>query len=320
MVTLRLVFFGTPRFAATALGRLLVSPHPIASVVTQPDRPRGRGQQVSFSPVKALALESGLPVLQPERLKSPEFRQALQDTRADLGVVAAYGRILPEATIQAFRLGMINIHSSILPKYRGAAPVHRAVMAGEPETGVSIMRVVRELDAGAVFAVARRPIGPDETSAEVEQALAALGADLCAEVIDEIAAGTAHETPQDDSAATYAHRLSKEEAALDWSRPAMELHNQIRGLHPWPHAETTLGGDRVLVLRSAVTGETPAASEPGTILRASGDDLVVATGAGALKLLQLQPEGRRAMTSREFLAGRRLAAGERFGPPRESAP
>lgn len=319
MVTLRLVFLGTPAFAATALQRLLRSPHPVVGVVTQPDRPRGRGQQLSFSPVKVLALEAGVPLMQPERLKTPEVQQALLDLNADLGVVAAYGKILPEAIIGACRLGMINIHASILPKYRGAAPVHRAVIAGEQETGVSIMRVVRELDAGAVFAVARRRIGPDETSQDVERALAEMGATLCAEVIDQIAEGTAHEGPQDDAAATYASRLTKEEGQLDWSQSAVELHNRIRGLHPWPHAQAYLGNERVLVLKSAVFDRPPEDRTPGEILKASGDDLVVATGSGALKLLQLQPEGRRAMSAREFLAGRRLSAGQRFsgaGEPR----
>lgn len=312
MVTLRLVFFGTPDFAATALQRLLHSRHPVVAVVTQPDRPRGRGQHLSFSPVKTLALEAGVPVLQPERLKTPESVGALAERHADLGVVAAYGKILPEAVIQAFRLGMINIHASLLPKYRGAAPVHRAVMAGERETGVSIMRVVRELDAGAVFATARRPIGPDETSQHVERGLADIGADLCVDVIEQIATGTAREVPQDDAAATYANRLTKEEGVLDWSRPARELHDQVRGLHPWPHAQTFLGTDRILVLKSAVVNQVTADAGPGQILKASGDDLIVAAGHGALKLLQLQPEGKRVMSAREFLAGRRAVAGQRF--------
>ncbi len=318
MVTLRLAFFGTPQFAATALRRLLDSPHPVVAVVTQPDRPRGRGQKLSFSPVKDLALERGLPVWQPERLKTPEFQQALHDVHADLGVVAAYGKILPESVINTPRLGMINIHGSILPKYRGAAPVHRAVIAGETETGVSIMRVVRELDAGAVFDVVRVPIGPDDTSADVEHRLASVGADLCATVIDAIAAGTARETPQDGAHATYAARLTKEEGRLDWSRPATELHNRIRGLHPWPHAHTSLGGQHLLVLKSAIVS-SPQHGVPGEILKASGDELTVATAHGALRLIEVQPEGRRPMSAREFLSGRRLAAGQRFDGPAERA-
>ncbi len=318
MVSLRLVFFGTPPFAATALRRLLRSPHPVVAVVTQPDRPRGRGQNVSFGAVKEAALEAGLPVLQPERLKTPEFQQALQDLHADLGVVAAYGKILPESVIATPRLGTINIHGSILPKYRGAAPVHRAIIAGETETGVSIMRVVRELDAGAVFDMVRVPIGSEDTSAEVERRLADVGAELCADVIDAIAAGTARATPQDDAEATYAPRLTKEEGRLDWSRPAAELHNRIRGLHPWPHAHAALGGQRLLILRSA---PAPAARRgaPGEILTATTEHLIVATGDGALRLLELQPEGRRAMSAREFLAGRRVGPGDRFEQVPESA-
>lgn len=310
-MTLRLVFFGTPSFAATALARLLRSPHHVVAVVTQPDRPRGRGQQVSFSPVKSLAIEAGIVVLQPERLKTPEFQPALAALHADLGVVAAYGKILPETVISACRLGMINIHASILPKYRGAAPVHRAVMAGDDETGVSIMRVVRELDAGAVFAVTRRPVGPNETSAEVERGLAELGAELCAGVIDEIANGTARERPQDDAAATYAPRLTKDEGRIEWERSAREIHNKIRGLHPWPHAYTYLGSERVLVLRSTLRSPFIEAA-PGEIVRASGDDFVVAASDGSLNLVELQPEGRRVMGAREFLAGRRVRPGQRF--------
>lgn len=319
MVTLRLVFFGTPSFAAVALRRLLRSPHPVVAVVTQPDRPRGRGHRVSFSPVKEAALAAGIQVLQPDRLKTPEFQAALDALGADLGVVAAYGRILPEAIIATPRLGMINIHGSILPRYRGAAPVHRAVIAGDTETGVSIMRVVKALDAGPVFAIARRPIGPDETSADVEDALAGIGADLCAAVIDDLAAGAARETPQDDSAATYAPRLEKEEGIVQWSRPAATLHNLIRGLHPWPLARSELDGRRVLLLRSRVEpGDVD--GEPGAIVRAAGGDLLVATGQGLLRLLELQPEGRRAMTAREFLAGHRLAPGARFAAPSTHAP
>lgn len=317
MVTLRLIFFGTPSFAATALRRLVRSRHPVVGVVTQPDRPRGRGQHVSFSPVKSLAIEGGIPILQPERLKTAEFQEALDGLKPDLGVVAAYGRILPEMVITTFRRGMINIHASILPKYRGAAPVHRAVIAGEHETGVSIMRVVRELDAGAVFALARRPIGPEETSLEVENGLAEIGAELCVEVIDQIAAGTAIEVPQNDAEATYARRLTRDDGQLEWSRPAWELHNRIRGLHPWPHARADIGGTRVLLLKAAAVPLSSASSVPGEILKAAGDELLVATGDGGLKLLQLQPEGRRAMTAREFLAGRPLAAGQRLESHRE---
>jgi methionyl-tRNA formyltransferase len=320
VVSLRIVFFGTPAFAVPALRALLSSSHTVAAVVTQPDRPRGRGHRLSFGPVKDTALAAGIPVLQPERLKSPEFRQALADLRSDLGIVAAYGKILPEVVLQGPRLGMINIHASILPKYRGAAPVHRAVMAGERETGVSIMRVIRELDAGGVFAVARRPIGEQETSVEVERALAETGAALCLQVVEDLAAGRAVEAPQNEAAATYAPRLTKEEGLIDWSRPARELHNRIRGLHPWPHAQAAFERHRVLLLRSAVASESPTGEPPGVIIGARGDDLLVSAGAGALRLLELQPEGRRAMSAREFMAGRQVRPGLRFTAIDEAGP
>jgi methionyl-tRNA formyltransferase len=314
MVKLRLVFLGTPEFAATALRHLLASSHEVAGVVTQPDRPRGRGQKPSFSSVKQLALQSGLPVLQPDRLKTDEFQSALRALDADLGVVAAYGRIIPDAMIGIPRLGMINIHGSILPRYRGAAPVHRAVIAGDVETGVSIMRVVRELDAGPVFAIERHPIGPEDTSADVERALASLGAELCVRVIDTIAAGTAIETAQDHSQATYAPRLTKEEAWLDWSRPASELHDRVRGLQPWPLARSVLNGQRLLLLASQVVA-LPEDAEPGVVIAAAHDDLLVGTGRDALRLVRVQPEGKRVMEAREFLAGRRIAPGARFEAP-----
>jgi methionyl-tRNA formyltransferase len=315
VVTVRVVFFGTPDFAVPSLRALLSSPHQVVGVVTQPDRPSGRGRRVRFSPVKELAVETGVPLLQPERLKTPEFLGALDEMSPDIGVVAAYGKILPEAVLQVARLGMINVHASILPKYRGAAPVHRAVMAGERETGVSIMRVVRELDAGPVFAVTRRRIAEDETSADVERALATLGAVLLTRVIDDIAAGRSSETPQDDREATYAPKVTRDDGILDWSLPAAALRDRVRGLHPWPHAQARIGGERVSILRGEVAANSGPDRTPGTILAAGGDDLIVATGAGTLRVLQLQPEGKRAMSAREFLAGRRVQPGDRLEGP-----
>jgi methionyl-tRNA formyltransferase len=316
---LRLVFFGTPAFAVPSLDALLqASPHTVVGVVTQPDRPRGRGHKLSDAPVKARAVEAGLPVLQPERMKDPVFLDALAAWGADLGVVAAYGRILTDAILATPRLGMINVHASLLPRYRGAAPVHRAVIAGDTITGVTIMRVVKALDAGGMFVKEQRPIGPDETSDEVERALAQIGARLLVAVVDHIARGIAVETPQNDAESTYAHRVTREDGAIDWSWPAARVHNLIRGLHPWPHAFSFVQGKRVIVRRSSlqandggqVRRDPP--SVPGTILEADGDRLVVATGDGALRILEIQAEGRRPMSAREFLAGHRLIAGERF--------
>jgi len=308
---LRIVFFGTPDFAVPALDALLASRHRLVAVVTQPDRPRGRGQKTSDAPVKARAVAAGLPVFQPERLKDREFTAALADLHAGLGVVVAYGRLLPESVLTAPRLGMINVHASLLPHYRGAAPVHRAVIAGEHETGVTIMRVIKELDAGPILATARRPVGPEETSEEVERDLARLGADLLVGVVDALAAGPVDETPQDAAAATYAPRITREDGQVDWTLPARRVHDLIRGLYPWPHASSYLDGDRLILLRSGVSPD-PAPAAPGTVVAADPNGLAVATGDGMLLLREVQPEGRRPMSIRDYLAGHPIAPGDRF--------
>jgi methionyl-tRNA formyltransferase len=372
---LAIVFFGTPAFAAPTLQALLHSRHRVVGVVSQPDRPRGRGQKPGIAPVKELALRAGLPVLQPERLKDPAFLEAFAALGADIGVVAAYGRIVPEVVINTPRLGLINVHGSLLPRYRGAAPIHRAVMAGDAETGITIMRIVKELDAGAMFAKAVRPIPLEATSGDMERELADVGAHLLVEVVDAIAAGTAQEEEQDAAQATYAPKITRDESAIDWTRSASAIHNQVRGLNPWPRASTTLDGARLIVIRTwpedarvsagteapaprstqaGSTGQAPhppglgsglqapdsgaatdvapglqsrrlAASqempgrwtlepgaEPGTVIDATGEAIRVATGDGVLRVLALQPEGKRAMTAREFLAGRPIPAGTRF--------
>ena len=306
------VFFGTPQFAVPTLRRLLDSTHSVAGVITQPDRPRGRGQKITHAPVKALALERGIPVYQPDRLKPAEVADTLRGWGADLGVVAAYGRIIPEHLLTIPRLGMINVHASLLPKYRGAAPVHRAVINGDGQTGVTIMRVVKELDAGGMFATVTRPIGPDETSDVVESALADMGAELLVTVVEQLGSGNAREEPQDDTQATYASRLTKEEGLIDWTRSASDLHNRVRGLYPWPHAYTFFKGTRLIVLRSVVADASASATSPGTILRATSEAIHVATGEGELAILEVQPEGRRAMRAHDFLLGHRLATGETF--------
>jgi methionyl-tRNA formyltransferase len=310
------VFFGTPRFAVPTLQQLFDSPHTVAGVVTQPDRPRGRGQRVTYAPVKTLALERGVPVFQPDRLKPQEVAATLRGWQPDVGIVAAYGRIIPEQLLTIPRLGMINVHASLLPKYRGAAPVHRAVMNGDPETGVTIMRVIKELDAGSMFAKATRPIGPDETSDVVEEALADMGAGLLIRVLDQIAEGTAHEEPQDEAKATYAPRLTKEEGLIDWSKPSLAIHNQVRGLYPWPHAYTFLNGARLIVRRTIADLESPRRSpefQPGTIVSVTPDAIHVATGNGEqLAIVEVQPEGRRPMAVRDFAAGHRVAADDLF--------
>ena len=311
---LRILYFGTPDFAVPGLQALLSSRHPVVALVSQPDRPKGRGQKLQMTPTRRVAEAAGVPVLQPTRLKDPNLHQVLAAYNPDLGVVAAYGRLIPDPLLALPRLGMINIHGSLLPRYRGAAPVHRAVINGDPETGVTIMRVVTELDAGPMFASAKRPIGPDETTPQVEAALARLGADLALEVIERIAAGTAVEVPQNPAEATYAEKIRREEATVDWSQPAGVIHNLVRGLQPWPLVAFALDDVRIRVHRSHVTNEHSPAS-PGTIVHAAGGRFSIAAGGGGvIDILEIQPEGKRVMTAREFLAGRRVPTGSQVRP------
>jgi methionyl-tRNA formyltransferase len=310
---LRIAFFGTPSFAVPTLSRLLASRHDVVGVVTQPDRPRGRGQRVTHAPVKALAVDRGLTILQPDRLSRDVFEHPFREWTADLGVVAAYGKILPEWLLQTPSLGMVNVHASLLPKYRGAAPVHRAVMAGDLETGVTIMRVVKALDAGPMIARVARPIGPDESSEVVERDLATLGADLLLSVLDDFATGRVAEAPQRDAEATYAPRLTKEEGLINWSRSAADLHNRVRGLRPWPTAYTFLNGRRVVIHQAKVSAADISDPMPGIVV-AGTDAITVACGDGrGLDLLEVQPEGRRVMAARDFVAGHGRLTGQRFG-------
>src|SRR5262245_42530709 len=309
--TLRVVFFGTPQFAVPTLDRLLASSHHVVGVVTQPDRPRGRGQKTSDGPVKMRALEAGIPVLQPGTLKDQQAVSDIAALGADIGVVAAYGKILTESILQTPPLGMVNVHASLLPRHRGAAPVHRAVIAGDSQTGVTIMRVVKALDAGPMLATVHRSIDPDETSEDVERDLARRGADLLVTTLDRLAHGPIHEEAQDDSHATHASRLTKEDGLVDWTRSAVHVHNLIRGLYPWPHAYTFWGDRRLILLRSSPSSGTTHA-EAGVVIAAHSEELRVAAGDGHLQILELQAEGKRAMSARDFLAGNYIEPGDRF--------
>jgi len=312
---LRLIYFGTPPFAVPTLRALVGSEHQIVALVSQPDRPSGRGQHVTPTATKQVGLEAGVPILQPTRLRDDEFLATIASYQPDLGVVAAYGRILPDGLLKIPRLGMINVHGSLLPKYRGAAPVHRAVMAGEGITGVTIMRVVAALDAGPMLATATRPIDPDETSVDVERDLAELGAAALVAVVNQMSKGPVVETPQDDALATYAPKLEKSESPIDWERPAHEIHNRVRGLQPWPMASTTIHGTRCLIHRTRSTDQSTEASA-GAVVEATGDALAVATGdRRVLRIVMIQPEGRRVMAVREFLSGRKLIPGTLLGRP-----
>lgn len=331
---MRIAFFGTPGFAVPTLLALLESRHEVVLVVTQPDRPRGRGQRVSPGPVKALALARGVPVLQPDKLTRDPWEAAIAAHAPDLGVVAAYGKILPDWLLALPPRGLINVHASLLPRYRGASPIHRAVMNGDAETGVTIMRVVKALDAGAMLASATIPIGPDDRTDRVEAILADRGARLLVETVDRLALGPVPETPQDDALVTYAPRLARDEGLVDWSRSAFAIHNQIRALHPWPHAFTFGPRGRLILHRSRVEAgpdqplpgpqhSTDAmaqphalslrAPSPGTVLPETAPDAIrVATGYGVLHVLEVQAEGGKVLPARVFLAGHPLAAGDRL--------
>lgn len=317
MRALRVAFFGTPAFAVPTLKRLLDSNHQVAGVVTQPDRPRGRGQQISDGPVKALAVEAGIQVLQPARLGRESFESAFAGLDTDLGVVAAYGKILPDWLLAAPRLGMVNVHASLLPRYRGASPVHRAVMSGDASTGVTIMRVVKALDAGPILAQVEVPIGPDDSAATIEQMLAARGAALLVETVDRLAEGPVPETPQDESQVTYAPKLTKADGLVDWSRTAVEIHNQIRGLTPWPHAYTFLDDVRYILHRSRVSVSLAAPPPPGTIAPSSSPQALIVTCGDhtTLELWDVQLEGRRVISARAALASGKVKPGSRFSNP-----
>ena len=317
MTPLRVAFFGTPGFAVPTLDALLSSAHDVVGVVTQPDRPRGRGQQVSDAPVAARARAMGLPMLQPTRLKDPEFLDAFSAWQADIAIVAAYGRLLPQMLLDVPPRGMLNVHASLLPAWRGASPIQRAVLNGDAVSGVTIMRVVLALDAGPMLSRVEVPIAEDDTSGSLELRLAVAGATILLATLDRLAHGEAvEEVPQDDAAATFAPRLEKAEGLIDWSRPAAALDCHVRGMQPWPGAFTFVDGQR-LAVREASPDERPAGDVlPGGLVLADGDAMLLACGDGrTLRLLRVQPEGKRVMTAREWLLGRRGTDAWRAGPP-----
>jgi methionyl-tRNA formyltransferase len=308
----RIVFFGTPEFAVPTLDALLETGHNLVAVVTQPDKPRGRGQRTTDAPIKASATRAGLRVLQPSQLRDPDFVETLKALQPDLGVVAAYGKILTRTVLDVPRSGYLNVHASLLPRWRGAAPVQRAVIAGDRETGVTIMRMIEALDAGPMLASVRRPIAIDETSDAIERDLARLGAALLVHTIERLESDSLRDVAQDDSAATYAPRLTRDDGRIDWTASAVRVHNLIRGLHPWPHAFTFLARDRFILHRSTVT--SGAVDAPGGTVLASSGRLQIAAGAGAIDVLDLQIEGGRILPARAFLAGHHVAPGSRFTP------
>lgn len=308
---LRIVFAGTPEFAVPPLEALHAAGHDLVAAYTQPDRPAGRGQALTASPVKRRALEFGLTVEQPATLKTPDAVARLRSFDADLMVVVAYGLILPRAVLDVPRFGCWNIHASLLPRWRGAAPIQRAIVAGDAVTGITIMQMEAGLDTGPMLLVRETPIGPRELGGELHDRLSRLGAEAIVAAIDEWQAGRIKPVIQPAEGATYAAKLSKAEARIDWTKPARAIDAQVRAFNPWPVAETTWDGKQLRVWQSEP--EPPAAgAAPGTVLESSGDRIVVAAGEGALRLLQLQLAGRRAMSAAEFLNANSLA-GARLG-------
>ncbi|WP_342246971.1 methionyl-tRNA formyltransferase [Pseudomonas sp. OTU5201] len=304
---LRLVFAGTPEFAAEHLKALLDSRHQIVAVYTQPDRPAGRGQKLMPSPVKQLAVEHGIPVLQPPTLRDPTAQAELKGLDADLMVVVAYGLILPQVVLDTPRLGCINSHASLLPRWRGAAPIQRAVQAGDAQSGVTVMQMEAGLDTGPMLLKVTTPISADDTGGSLHDRLAQLGPKAVLEAIEGLAASTLQGEVQDDALANYAHKLNKDEARLDWGRPAIELERLVRAFNPWPICHSTLGGEPLKVL-AAVLGEGK--GQPGQILAASKDGLTVACGEGALRLTRLQLPGGKPLNFADLYNSRR----EQFAP------
>jgi methionyl-tRNA formyltransferase len=304
---MKVIFAGTPEFAVPALAALTAAGHEIVLVLTQPDRPAGRGMKLKASPVKELALQHGLQVYQPETLKTPESQAPLASVETDVMVVAAYGLILPQAVLDMPRQGCFNIHASLLPRWRGAAPIQRAILAGDVETGITIMEVVLALDAGAMLQKGVVPISDHDTAQSLHDALAVMGGQLMVQTLAELE--TIRAEPQDEALVTYAEKLRKDEAPLDWQRSAVELSRQVRAFNPFPVAQATLNDETWRIWM--VYADPDATGAPGEILDIS-DGILVACGQGALRITELQKPGGKRLSARDFLAGNPLKPGARF--------
>jgi len=300
---IKTIFMGTSEFAVASLHSLLSPGYEVVAVVTQPDRPAGRGLALKASPVKETALKTGLRVLQPERMKEPGSVEALAALRPDLMVVVAYGQILPPAVLALPRMACLNVHASLLPKFRGAAPIHAAILEGETETGVTLMHMNEKMDEGDLILSRSTPIGPDETVGELHDRLAVIGASALMEALVLIAQGRATRTPQDPARATYAPSLKRERCRMDWTRTARELHDQVRGLSPWPVAETQFKGGQLRIFRSRFLQEGDPHGVAGTIQSVTKEGIVVAAGRDALLLTEVQVAGKKRMGAYELTLG-----------------
>ncbi|MGN8874365.1 methionyl-tRNA formyltransferase [Pseudoflavonifractor sp. HCP28S3_F10] len=304
---MRIVFMGTPAFAVPSLEKLIEAGHSVVGVFSQPDKPKNRGMKLLPTPVKECALAHGVPVFQPTKLRDGTALEQIRALDPELIVVAAYGRILPDEILNYPAKGCINVHSSLLPRYRGAAPINWAILNGDEETGVTIMHMAHDLDAGDIIDQVRTPIDPDEDAETLYGRLAGLGGELLLRVVEELGAGTARRIPQDPVQVTLAPMLSRELSPVDWSRSARQIHDQVRGLSPWPAATTdAITGDTMKLCRTQVTGETTSA-RPGTVVSAGKQGIDIACGDGIiLRILELQAAGKKRMRAADYLRGNPL--------------
>ena len=306
---MRIVFMGTPDFAVPSLNALADVGHEICGVFTQPDKPKNRGMKLQQSPVKERALELGLNVYQPAKMRDGEALGILQELKPVLIAVAAYGKILPVDILELPRRGCVNVHSSLLPRYRGAAPINWAILNGDDETSVTIMCMAEGMDTGDILAQAKTPIDINENAAQLFDRLAQMGADLLTETVKNLEAGTVKPVPQDEALSSHAPMLSRELSPMEWDKTARQLHDQVRGLYPWPAATAVLDGIRCKILRTALSGETTGKT-PGTVLQADKKGLRIACGDGrVMDILELQPDGKKAMAAPAFLLGHPIPVG-----------
>ena len=300
---MRVVFMGTPDIAATCLKQILSDGFDVVGVYTQPDRPKGRGMKLVASPVKELALAHNIPVFQPEHFKDPQTAEQLRELKPDVCAVVAYGRILPQVILDIPAKGCVNIHASLLPQYRGSAPYQWAVLDGQPETGVSAQYMALKMDAGDVIDAAKTPIGPNETAGELLDRLAVLGAELLSKTLSRLASGEVNATAQDEAAVTYAPMLDKSMCPIDWSKTAQQVHDQVRGLHPWPVATAEIGGTHFKIHQTVVV---EGSGQPGQILELTKTGLRIACGEGAVEIRSLQAEGGKRMAAPDYFRGHPL--------------
>ncbi|MEM7135548.1 MAG: methionyl-tRNA formyltransferase [Myxococcota bacterium] len=308
---MRTVFFGSPEFAVPCLDALHRMSQ-VAAVVSQPDRPAGRGLSVRAPAVKQRALELGLDVWQPTKVRTPEFADRLRALEADVGVVVAYGRILPRAVLEAPRLGCVNVHASLLPRWRGAAPIQWSIVHGDVETGVTLMQMDEGMDTGPILATASTPIEREDDASSLSDRLCALGADLLAGSLPKYVAGQLEPKPQDDHAATMAPLLDKTHGRIDWDQSADRVHNQIRGMNPWPGAYTELTGRRIKIYRAQPSTLDPTPAVPGEVIALDPEGVLVACSEGTIELQELQESGRKKLGARAFISGRSVKVGDRF--------